>query len=214
MKAEVKSRITNAHASVRAVGCLLTLALLLAVATGCGGVPRLSTFEKGVEYMDYSDYPRAIEQFKSHINKEGEGLAVCYNLGVCYFDQQDYDQAVVWYERALEYDPRDGDTLVNLGLTYLEQGRDVAKGCAAVFVPAHMCDGQAGTDPEVIGYAKLAVHIEAEEGGVVVAEEEREHGIVDVDIAVAEVDPYLAIRVVSVRDRRGCGCEGKAKGRE
>ncbi|MBZ0135116.1 MAG: tetratricopeptide repeat protein [Planctomycetes bacterium] len=89
-------------------------------------MPRLSTFEKGVEYMDYSDYPRAIEQFKQHIKNDGEGLAVCYNLGVCYFDQQDYDSAVVWYEKALEYDPRDGDTLVNLGLTYLEQGRDVA----------------------------------------------------------------------------------------
>jgi tetratricopeptide (TPR) repeat protein len=104
---------------------LLAIILLLAAA-GCGGIPRLAPFEKGVEYMDYSDYPRAIESFKQHIKNEGEGLAVCYNLGVCYFDQKDYDQAVYWYERALEYDPRDGDTLVNLGLTYLKQGRDVA----------------------------------------------------------------------------------------
>lgn len=105
----------------------LVIALVAAAAlvSSCG-VSRLTTFEQGVEYLDYADYPRAIEKFKEHIKREGEGLAVCYNLGVAYQDQNNLDQAVMWYEKALEYDPRDGDTLVNLGLVYLEQGRDVA----------------------------------------------------------------------------------------
>ncbi|MBX3458404.1 MAG: tetratricopeptide repeat protein [Planctomycetes bacterium] len=93
-----------------------------------GGCARggLTAFEKGVEFMDYGDYPRAIEQFKTIERRDGGSLALCYNLGVCYQDMKDYDQAVFWYERALTYDPRDGDTLVNLGLVYLEQGRDLA----------------------------------------------------------------------------------------
>ena len=126
MKSKVKSVAAKGRRSVRVLLCLLTFAFLLAAATGCGGVPRLSTFEQGVEYIDYADYPRAIEKFKEHIKRNGEDVAVCYNLGVCYQDQGDLDQAVVWYEKALQYDPRDGDTLVNLGLVYLDQGRDVA----------------------------------------------------------------------------------------
>jgi tetratricopeptide (TPR) repeat protein len=76
--------------------------------------------------MDYGDYPRAIEQFKELARREGESLAICYNLGVCYQDTKEYEQAALWYEKALEYDPRDGDTLINLGLVYMKQGRDVA----------------------------------------------------------------------------------------
>lgn len=106
----------------------LIAGLLIATLIGLSGcsAPRRTTFEKGVEFLDYSDYPRAIEQFKRHIERHGEGLNVCYNLGVCYQDQADYDNAVVWYEKALEFNPRDGDTLVNLGLVLEAQGRDLA----------------------------------------------------------------------------------------
>jgi tetratricopeptide (TPR) repeat protein len=104
---------------------LLALALCLLLSIPACATPRLTPFEQGVEFMDYGDYPRAIEQFKA-IARRGETLAVCYNLGVCYHDLKDYDQAVYWYERALEIDPRDGNSLVNLGLVYLEQGRDIA----------------------------------------------------------------------------------------
>ncbi|MEE9311089.1 MAG: tetratricopeptide repeat protein, partial [Planctomycetota bacterium] len=102
---------------------LLAACMFLA---SCGGVPRLNTFEQGVEFLDYSDYPRAIEKFKKHIRTHGEDVSVCYNLGVCYQDQNNLDESVIWYEKALEYDPNDGDTLVNLGLVYLKQGRDAA----------------------------------------------------------------------------------------
>lgn len=107
---------------VKFLALLAALCLLLA---GCarGG---LTAFEKGVEFMDYGDYPRAIEQFKTIERRDGGSLALCYNLGVCYQDMKDWDQAVFWYEKALTYDPRDGDSLVNLGLVYLEQGRDLA----------------------------------------------------------------------------------------
>lgn len=106
---------------------LTLFALLLCVMTlaSCAR-QRLTAFEQGAEFMDYGDYPRAIEKFKDIERREGGSLAVCYNLGVCYQDMKDWEQAVLWYEKALEYDPRDGDTLVNLGLVYLEQGRDVA----------------------------------------------------------------------------------------
>ncbi len=97
----------------------------LLLASSCG-VPRLSAFEQGVEFIDYGDYPRAIEKFKEIERRQGGSLALCYNLGVCYQDMKDWDQAVHWYERALEYDPRDGDTLINLGLVFLEQDREVA----------------------------------------------------------------------------------------
>lgn len=104
----------------------LLFALTLGLLVQACGLPRLNSFERGVEYMDHSDYPRAVESFKEHIRREGESLGVCFNLGVCYQDQKEYDQAVEWYEKALQYDPRDGDTLINLGLTYLAQGREAA----------------------------------------------------------------------------------------
>lgn len=101
------------------------LCLALLAASSCG-VPRLTAFERGVEYMDHSDYPRALESFEQHIRNKGESLAVCFNIGVCYQDQKKYELAVEWYEKALQFDPRDGDTLVNLGLTYMAQGREAA----------------------------------------------------------------------------------------
>lgn len=107
-------------------GCqLLTVCLAVLLLAGCG-VPRLTPFEKGVEYMDHSDYPRALEEFKTDIKLNGERMTVCYNIGVCYHDTKDYEQAAKWYEKALSFDPRDGDTLVNLAMVYLEQGRDLA----------------------------------------------------------------------------------------
>lgn len=104
---------------------LLLPALALMLVSGCAGRERLTTFERGVEYLEYRDYPRAIEQFKDVVDKEGDSVAVCYNLGICYQDQEKYDEAVEWYERALKVDPRDARTLVNLAAVHMAQGREL-----------------------------------------------------------------------------------------
>jgi tetratricopeptide (TPR) repeat protein len=69
--------------------------------------------EKANQLYEKKDYQSASILYEQQ-NKQGECVALYYNLGNCYYRQQKFGLAILNYERALRLDPGDADARHNL----------------------------------------------------------------------------------------------------
>ena len=79
------------------------------VSSGCGTGDIRDMFYKANAMYEYSEYNKAVSQYKKIIDEGWVNGSLFYNLGNCYFKEGKLGKAILNYEKARRFIPRDSD---------------------------------------------------------------------------------------------------------
>ena len=78
--------------------------------------------ELGNVYLDWQDYPKAIEYFKKAISLDNKNASAHNNIGLVYSQQGSYDLATEHYLKAISLNPKSAQSYNNLAMVYDQKG--------------------------------------------------------------------------------------------
>lgn len=79
-------------------------------------------YDKGVAYLQTSNYTRAEEEFRAALKRRPGMLEARYGLGCTYVQQQRYREGIAMLKEVVKAMPQNGVAYYNLGMAYIAVG--------------------------------------------------------------------------------------------